>query len=207
MLLFAHTGITVGAVWLAGKARPLIGSSKTSPVEGVEEDKTHPPEGDSSNLSRLKSGFSIDYRMLLVGSMLPDLIDKPLGIYILSEQISNGRIFGHTLLFALLILGLGLFFYHTKRYTGILVLALGVFFHLALDQMWNTPKTLFWPLLGVTFDRIPAETWMDNIIQNLLNNPGVFIPEIIGVLLLGLFFGTIIRKGLVKQFIKTGRAG
>ena len=30
--------------------------------------------------------------------MLPDLIDKPLGIYLLRRQLSSGRIYGHALL-------------------------------------------------------------------------------------------------------------
>jgi hypothetical protein len=36
-----------------------------------------------------------DIRLLILGSLLPDLIDKPLGHIILPEN--NGRIFAHTL--------------------------------------------------------------------------------------------------------------
>ncbi|MFP3975182.1 MAG: hypothetical protein ACLFVK_03050, partial [Dehalococcoidia bacterium] len=53
----------------------------------------------------------IDYRIALIGSMLPDIIDKPLGIYIFTETFSNGRIYAHTLLFFLVLLLIGLFRY------------------------------------------------------------------------------------------------
>ncbi len=39
-----------------------------------------------------------DYRLVAVGAMLPDVVDKPLGIYLLRRQLRNGRVYGHTLL-------------------------------------------------------------------------------------------------------------
>ncbi len=42
----------------------------------------------------------IDPTYLVIGSLLPDLIDKPLGIIIYSSTIANGRTIAHTLLFS-----------------------------------------------------------------------------------------------------------
>ena len=42
-----------------------------------------------------------DYRLVAVGATLPDVIDKPLGIYLLRKQLRNGRVCGHTLLLSL----------------------------------------------------------------------------------------------------------
>jgi hypothetical protein len=38
-----------------------------------------------------------------LGAILPDLIDKPIGRILLGESVANGRLFGHTLLFILLL--------------------------------------------------------------------------------------------------------
>ena len=50
----------------------------------------------------------IDYRLVAAGTNLPDLIDKPLGIYLLGRQLGSGRIYGHTLLFGLSLVDLPL---------------------------------------------------------------------------------------------------
>ncbi len=46
---------------------------------------------------------------MLIGSMLPDIIDKPLGGLICKETLGNGRTYAHTLLFLLLPFGLSMF--------------------------------------------------------------------------------------------------
>lgn len=53
-----------------------------------------------------KLGYRIDYRVVFIGALLPDMIDKPLGMILL--PLHNGRVFAHTLLFALMLLSLSL---------------------------------------------------------------------------------------------------
>jgi len=57
-------------------------------------------------IPRLKS--IIDPKYLVIGALLPDLVDKPLGRVIFSSTLANGRIIGHTLLFSLILLLIGL---------------------------------------------------------------------------------------------------
>lgn len=54
--------------------------------------------------SKLK--VKMDYKLIIIGSLLPDIIDKPAGMILL--PLENGRVFGHTLLFILLLLIIGL---------------------------------------------------------------------------------------------------
>ena len=56
----------------------------------------------------------IDKKFLIIGALLPDLIDKPLRMVIFSSCLANGRIIGHTLLFSVIILLIGLFLYDKK---------------------------------------------------------------------------------------------
>jgi Predicted membrane-bound metal-dependent hydrolase (DUF457). len=95
----------------------------------------------------------IDPKYLAVGALLPDLIDKPIGMVIFASTFANGRIIGHTLLFSLSLLLVGLYMHEKRKDIKFLALASGSFFHLMEDQMWASPRTLFWPLLGLKFPR------------------------------------------------------
>ena len=95
----------------------------------------------------------IDPKYLVIGALLPDLIDKPLGMVIFSSILASGRIIGHTLLLSISILLIGLYLYDKRRDIRIISLALGSFFHLMEDQIWEEPRTLLWPLFGWSFPK------------------------------------------------------
>ncbi|WP_048126915.1 MULTISPECIES: metal-dependent hydrolase [unclassified Methanosarcina] len=100
----------------------------------------------------------IDPTYLVIGSLLPDLIDKPLGMVIFSSTIANGRIIAHTLLFSFTLFLTGLYLYDKSGDIKVLTLATGSIFHLMEDKMWASPRTLFWPLLGWRFRKNPHQT-------------------------------------------------
>ena len=184
MLLFGHVGITLGAsAVLAG---------------GVNRQREK--ESWFASLSKY-----VDIRLLLAGSLLPDIIDKPVGQYLFRDTFDNGRIFSHTLLFLIVISAVGLFIFKKQRRTWMLALAAGTFTHLLLDAMWKTPATLFWPLLGFSFPKIELEGWAQGIFHAMFFDPAVYIPEIIGLAIV-LWFGVdAIRRKKVGAFIKYGR--
>lgn len=156
MIFFGHLGITLGVVRAAEKLFHACGWQQFA-----------------KNLS---------YRSVTVGSVLPDLIDKPTGRIILHETLNNGRIFCHTLLFVLLLTLTGL---KIKKHRRILLsLSLGSFLHLLLDQMWRVPETLFWPLMGLRFPVENTEGWLWLTLRTLCEEPALFIPEMIGLALL-----------------------
>ena len=102
-------------------------------------------------IPRLKT--IIDPKYLAVGALLPDLIDKPLGMVIFASTITTGRMIGHTLLFCLLIFLAGLYSYEKRKDIRIISLSIGSLFHLIEDQLWKSPKILFWPLQGLSFPK------------------------------------------------------
>lgn len=85
----------------------------------------------------------------VAGALLPDLIDKPLGI-LLTGTVGFGRIYAHTLLFAALFLiaGLAAWRWNQKEWLLIPALGCGVLSHQLLDAMWLEPAAWCWPLLG-----------------------------------------------------------
>ena len=47
--------------------------------------------------------FAMDYRLLLVASLLPDLIDKPIGYLFRAYPMISGRHYGHSILFLIIV--------------------------------------------------------------------------------------------------------
>ncbi len=189
MLLLGHAGITLGAATLLTGAVKSRHSSQIMKVSWFTS-----------------LGSYLDIRLLLVGSLLPDIIDKPVGQLFFRETFSQGRIFSHTLLFFIIITAVGLYLYQRHRKAWLLTLACGTFMHLILDEMWRAPGTLFWPFLGFTFERVDLTEWALNIFQALMSNPEVYLPEAVGLVIL-LWFGLTLMLGKrLGVFIKYGRA-
>jgi hypothetical protein len=95
----------------------------------------------------------VRYGYVVVGAMLPDIIDKPVGMIFFADTFGSGRIFGHTLLFVLLLAVAGYYLFSKKGDAGVLILAGGSLVHQLLDSMWNSPASFLWPLLGWEFER------------------------------------------------------
>lgn len=147
----------------------------------------------------------LDIRLLMVGSLLPDIIDKPVGEYFFRNTFNNGRIFSHTLLFLVLLSATGFYLRERYRQTWLLTLAAGTFMHLLLDEIWLTPRTLFWPLLGLAFEKIELATWLSDIFHELFSNPAVYIPEAAGLAIILWFCLALVRRKRVGVFLRYGK--
>ncbi len=206
MLLFGHVGITAGLI----KVCDILASMPST-------DNIYQPDSSSRFgiviskerlrlhylLNRLKERIgSIDYRLVLVGSLLPDIIDKPLWLFTTGQIPFSGRGYTHSLLFnlALFIGGLVLI---RHRKSWLLIFSLSSFMHLIFDRMWNSPAVLLWPLLG-PFPREETVGWLSNIIQALFSYPDVYIPEIIGLAIVLLFAYRLVRRRSIISFIRGG---
>ena len=89
---------------------------------------------------------------------------------------------------------IGLYLYDKRREIVVLNLAIGSFFHIIEDQMWNTPQTLFWPIFGLSFPKgSPDNAGIRGIIRELiralqntltLHITQSYIPEFIGMVVI-----------------------
>lgn len=149
---FAHVGITLSAAQGAALAR------HGKPLE-------------------LKDALVIS-----IGSMLPDILDKPLGHIFLPEVFGNGRSFAHTLLFFVLLIAIAVV--SKRRDLTFVALASGA--HLVLDGMWEMPQVLFWPFYGATFPAAKVVGFVPWVIEmaRTASKPDVYIPEAAGLILL-----------------------
>jgi inner membrane protein len=211
MLLFAHTGITLGIGW-------LIKERANTSQPGVLSEIYHATGKDTNSTAAVGKGNSVvtghlsrvamalDLRLLIVGSLLPDIIDKPLGQIFLRHSLNNGRIYSHTLLFLVVLIIMAAALYHQRRKAWIYLLAGGTFTHLIMDEMWLEPQTLFWPFFDLGF---PRETgtisgWITQMFQGLFRSPAVFVPEVIGFIIIILFALVLIRRRKVVPFLRSG---
>lgn len=212
MLVFGHTGITLGAAAvLAG----IVNSSRLP--EAAQNQATDSPPRSSRPIPALNNfprgkvswftslGSYIDIRLLLIGSLLPDIIDKPIGQFFFKETFSNGRIFCHTLLFLIIITLTGLYLYRRRSTTWLLVLSFGTFTHLVCDLMWRSPRTLLWPIYGLAFERLDLIDWIPRMLHMLVTYPKVYVPELVGVVILIWFAVGLVRGRKAFAFVKYGQ--
>ncbi|MFC1961732.1 metal-dependent hydrolase [Chloroflexota bacterium] len=202
MFIFGHVGLTLGiAKLLTDKIK--ISSSSTFWKEGKHayaSDNVEQNASGSIPLSQL-----IDVRILVTGALLPDIIDKPLGVFILKDIFGNGRIFSHSLLFLLIIALSGLVIFRCWNKIWLLTLSFGVFAHLAFDEMWLNLPTLLWPLMGLAFKKEDVSDWIMHMLEGVLENPHVYLPEIIGFIITIWFLLKIIRLKELKDLVTNGR--
>ena len=203
MLILGHAGIILSAaVLLSGAATvfrsPIPRQEKTAVAS--PDDPLNQPESWLTSLVR-----HVDIRLLLLGSLLPDIIDKPLGHIFFRETLSSGRTIGHTLFFLILITLAGLFLYRRGKKTWLLVVSFCVLAHLILDQMWKTPETLLWPFFGFAFEKHDITSWIPDTLDALATKPEVYIPELVGGLVIIWFAWEILRRRKLLSFIKYGQ--
>ncbi|MDN5362923.1 MAG: hypothetical protein PWP70_1970 [Moorella sp. (in: firmicutes)] len=185
MLFLGHAGLTLAAARVMEKMMVPGGRQRPGSRPG-------PPE-------------LIDYRLVLIGSMLPDIIDKPLGGVIFKETLGNGRIYAHTLVFLLFAWAAALLWWRRYRRPGGLVLAGGSLMHHLLDGMWRYPATFLWPLCGWGFPRGHPEEWFWQWLAGLLHDPWVYVPEAAGGIVLLFFFGQLVYREGMMEFFTRGR--
>ncbi|WP_290902268.1 metal-dependent hydrolase [Ferroglobus sp.] len=128
-----------------------------------------------------------DFTIAFFGSLLPDLIDKPLG-FLIFQGFGNGRLVAHTLLFNVLMLLIFLVFRSNLQFRlggNPVILPVASMLHLAEDRMWEDPSLLLFPFMG-DIPLKPTLTLIERIynIINSYRNPYIFLSEMIGAILL-----------------------
>jgi inner membrane protein len=201
MLLFGHIGITLGVGLVIEQ---IIKRHQNQNLRKLQLLPSTESSNNSPDQTAIVKTNLLNIILCAFGSLLPDVIDKPVGNYFFRQTFGNdGRVFSHTLLFFLLMLGIGLYLYFARKKTWFLILAFGVAMHLLLDFMWFTPQTLFWPLLGWEFPHYPEYDWWASLFQGLLQNPLDFIPEILGFFIFSLTLLILIRRKIIHISLKS----
>ncbi|MFH1087640.1 MAG: metal-dependent hydrolase [Chloroflexota bacterium] len=177
MLVLGHTGIALGAALLADAA--------LSRHAGYRSRREH-----------------FDLRLLFIGSLLPDLIDKPAAL-LFPGSLGAGRTLAHTLLFLLITLAASVCLWR-RGSTWLAVLAFGTLLHLLLDEMWLYYRTMLWPVYGWGFPGPAADGWVR--LWGLLTGLGGYLRpgEIAGAVILVYFAAMLFRHHVWRRFFGSG---
>ena len=137
---------------------------------------------------------AIDYRLVMAGALLPDVVDALLG----GPRVLHTLSFSVGLLVMVMLATRG----HRALRRRLLALPIGTFCHLLLDATWTRTVTFWWPFLGteLTGRGLPS-----------LQRPAVLLVvlEILGLLALVWCHGRF-RLGEPdrrREFLRTGRLG
>ncbi|MGH9285124.1 MAG: hypothetical protein ACRD0M_05515 [Acidimicrobiales bacterium] len=85
----------------------------------------------------------LDYRLVVVGVLLPDLVDG----------VTGGAWVSHTLASCAALLGLAMVAGRGRRLRQrrLLAVPVGAFLHLLLDGVWSRTALFWWPAFGLSF--------------------------------------------------------
>ncbi|MDQ4089708.1 MAG: hypothetical protein M3163_05325 [Actinomycetota bacterium] len=133
---------------------------------------------------------AFDYRMVVVGALLPDLLDAPFG----------GARLAHTLLAAVAVLTVVMLGTRGRRHLrrSLLAVPIGMFAHLIADAMWARTESFWYPAFGGPLnDPLPA---LDHGLTILL------VKELAGLLVVAWCWKrfSLSDPKVRRQFLRTG---
>lgn len=136
---------------------------------------------------------AIDHRLVIVGALVPDLIDVWTG----------GRWLAHTMLFSVVLLVAVMLGTRGRRLLRrqLLAIPIGTFLHLGLDGMWTDKDVFWWPAFGGSFGDRPLPS-IERGWWNLL-------LELLGALVLIWAYRRFQLQDPERRryFLRTGRLG
>ena len=202
MFVVGHIGITLGA------ARVAAWGFDSARNRFVRSERIDGEKRESAPAGGLRE--SLDDRALALGSLLPDMVDKPLGLILAADLVGNGtRSVGHTLVFALALLAAAGAATFAFRRALPMSLALAAAGHLVLDAMWNHARILLWPLTGWRFplrEETTVTEWTASTLSGFMGrmeNP----LELAGLAVICWIAARVLWTRSLKTYLLTGRIG
>ncbi len=123
----------------------------------------------------------VDVRFLLLGALIPDLIDMPIGTLVLVDRFSTSELWAHSLIAASAYMSVVLIVTRRgRRRRAWMALGVGWLFHLLLDGMWLNEEVFVWPFLGWDLPSNPAPFW-PSAWQRAIGDPWRWVLEVVGL--------------------------
>lgn len=128
----------------------------------------------------------IDYRYVLLGAVLPDVVDGVLGLFLFEGPA--GRWIAHSLLAVIVVTVAVLLGTSGERRLALFGIGVGWLLHLVCDGMWQAPLTFLWPAFGLGFSTTPAEPYSWDLVTDPLAHLGTWAGELVGLAILAWFY-------------------
>ncbi len=127
----------------------------------------------------------IDYRMVLIGALLPDLVDGVLGL--IWFEGAAGRWIAHSIFAAIAVTVVILLTFSGERRQSLFGIGVGWLLHLVADGMWLAPLTFLWPAFGTEFSTAPREPYSWDLFTEPLSHLSTWGGELVGLAILAWF--------------------
>jgi hypothetical protein len=146
---------------------------------------------------------AMDLRWVMLGALLPDLIDKPIGSVFFHDTFGTHRLAAHAVIFPVVLLFVVLAVTRRGPVRKALVgLVIGTLFHLVLDAAWTDPEAFWWPFFGWEFPE-QADSAIGPLLARMLTDPLVWAGELVGGAYLFYLWRRYLR-GRMGEFARTG---
>jgi inner membrane protein len=208
MFIFGHIGLTLGTAIIVENVYAKIGNrfrDKSNTLESLSGNSRRDPVPESSG-RRL-----FDIRFLLLGALLPDIIDKPASLLFNQAFHGNGRLFSHSLLFAVVMLSAGIYMLIFGKQRWLFALAFGVLLHIILDSMWVSPQVFYWPFRGLEFSSFQRVNFVSTVysrfkgvVRDVYSDPAIYIPELAGMVITAGYTWKLARAKRIKRLLFHG---
>jgi inner membrane protein len=137
----------------------------------------------------------VDYRLVAVGSLLPDLVDRAQRAWFGVRRSSPDQHFlGHTLLLNVPLLLTGIYFWRRHGNPKLLSLSVAAMTHLLVDPVVRSPGTLLWPLFGPDFPEARG-----------LSSRVTSVTQIVAGTTAAMAIFALWRQNRLSEFITNGR--
>ena len=146
----------------------------------------------------------VDYRFILIGAVLPDVIDTTLNAAVCHD--AAGRSISHSLLAPIVVTIAIPLLFRGERRTRVFGLGVGWLLHLVGDGMWQAPKTFLWPAFGHHFAKTPPEPYSWDLLAHPLSHLGTWGGEVLGLAIL-LWFAVafdLFDRNRFSMFLRDG---
>lgn len=123
----------------------------------------------------------VNMRFLLIGAVVADVIDLPIGTVILGDRFSTGELWMHSLLIPTLFMSIVLLATRRgRRRKAWMALGVGWLFHLLLDAMWVNQEVFLWPFFGFEIPAGESPFW-PLAWDRAMSDPWRWVREVAGM--------------------------
>jgi hypothetical protein len=124
----------------------------------------------------------VDYRYVLLGAVLPDVLDAMAGA--VGVDIASGRGPAHALLSPVVVAVAIVLAFSGERRLAVFGLSVGWLTHLVADGMWASPQTFLWPAFGWEFVVEVGEPYAWDLFTDPTGHLSTWGAELVGLALL-----------------------
>ncbi|MCH7511728.1 MAG: metal-dependent hydrolase [Chloroflexi bacterium] len=147
MYPLGHVTFACGAVWLGARLLDRVRRGETAQQPVAASAARATPREDATQRSSIAD--AVDYRLVALGALLPDLIDKPIVWVLFPNPDAGGHHIGHSLFVGLALLLPGLYLLAWRGKAGLALVGAAHLSHVFSDSVTHVPRSLLWPFISL----------------------------------------------------------